>query len=163
MSELMVVAYPDRARATEAMDVVRQLDDGWVALNDTIAVVRDRKGKLRITQPPLTGGRAIPWRALWRRILQTGESSSGAQANGSTEHRANVAGIPETFVQGARATIERADSALIIWVRTRMPARIYEQICSASEDVLRAQLSSGQDALLYSVLDVLGPAQSERV
>jgi uncharacterized membrane protein len=161
MSELIIVAYRDRNRATEVIEVLCQLEAGWIDLNDTIVVVRDRKGRLRIPDQPLIMGRALAWRALWRRLLQTGVSTGGP-ASGSRKHRSGAAGIPETLLQAAREMVARGDSALIILVRKRLPAHVDEYLSASSVNVLRAPLSTAQDALLYSVLDVQGPVESER-
>jgi uncharacterized membrane protein len=154
----MVVGYPDRERAAVVVEALCRLDDAWVAGNYAVAAVHDKKGRLRVLDGPLTRGGTPTWRALWRRLLAS--PSSGASPDGVRSSRATTAGIPDTFVLPARDLIQGSASALILLIRTRLPAHIVETIGASDERIVRAQLSGAQDALLYSVLDVLGPVES---
>jgi uncharacterized membrane protein len=162
MSELMVVAYSDRNRATEVIDVVCRLDNAWLDCNDVIIAERDKKGRLRMPDQPLPQGGPLAWRALWRHLLEP-RASSGGPAGGSREHVSGTAGIPEAVLQAARDLVARGDSALILLIRTGLPPPVEDILCSSSDSVLRAPLSTAQDALLSSVLDVVGPVEGERV
>jgi uncharacterized membrane protein len=162
MSELMVVAYADRNRADDVMKAISQRGDGWLDRNDTVPVIRDKKGRLRIPDQPQT--RALAWGALWRKLLEAGATAEET-AGGLGKRRSTTAGIPRTFVQTARELVGRANSALIILIRSgtpslRLPPDIEAILCRSGDNILRAPLSSTQDALLYGVLDVFGPFES---
>jgi uncharacterized membrane protein len=160
MSELLVVAYADREQATEVLETLCRLDIAWIARNYTIAVARDKKGRLRIPDQPQLSGATLTWRALWRRLLAH-RSPAGGTAHGPRTQPASTAGIPETFIQSARDLVERSDSALILLIRTRLPVHIDEALSRLSGGVARTRLSATQEALLGSVLDVLGPVESK--
>lgn len=158
----MVVAYADRGQAAAVVDAINEVDTHWIEVNDTVVVRRDKKGRLRVAEPRQvpTGG-TIPWSALWRWLLQTStfpcpEGSSGSRPAGGV-------GIPETFVEAARKKIENGDSALIVWLRTTLPAGVVDCLKLPRMDMLRAPLTATQDALLHSVLDVLGPVARDEL
>ena len=156
----MVVGYSDGKVAREVLDVMRQYEPDWMLGNNVVLVERDRVGKPRVRdQKQLIPGRAVPWSALWRRLLQT--ARQGDRGIDSGAHAAGAVGIPATFVMAAHELIERRPSALVIWLRTPLPEHVPERLCPPGSDTLRIPLAAPQDALLHSVLDVLGPVESQ--
>lgn len=163
MSELVVVGYSDRDRAATVLDALRNLAPGWTDANDIVAVVRDRRGNLRMAgQGKIITGRPMPWSTLWRGLLQSTERPEDGHAE-PVVRQASAVGLPVRFVRGVGQMVERGNSALIMWARTSMPPNVHAYLYASAGDVQWAPLSSAQNALLVSVLDVLGPVEKERI
>jgi uncharacterized membrane protein len=180
VAELIVVGFKkDMYRASEVLNELLQLNDGWVLdLHDAVAVYRDYKGKLRVDQSyQMTTRQGAGWGALWGMLIgatlaipfiggASAAAAGGAVAVGALSGSAIGAGagavdasswkdefgIPDDFVKQVGAMIQPGDSAIYAILRVGSPDVVADQFRGYGGTILRTTLSSDQQAKVEKFL-----------
>ncbi len=184
MAELIVVGFKkDMYRASEALNMIQDMNNGWVVdLDDAVAVYRDYKGKLRVDQSyQLTTGQGAGLGGLFGGLIgallaapfTAGASAAvaaGALAAGSLSGVALGAtfgaidadtwkedyGISEDFVQQVGSMVQPGDSAVFVLARTVNADLVADAFRGYGGTVLRTTLSDAQRARVEATLQGAG-------
>jgi len=169
MAELIVVGFKrDMYRASEALNMIEQMNNGWIVdLRDAVAVYRDHKGKLRVDQSyQLTTGEGAAFGGLFGGLLGAliaapftgGASAAAALAAGSLSGVALGAtfgaidaeswkedyGISEDFVDRVSSMVQPGDSLVFVLARTVNSNLLADAFRGYGGNVIRTTLTDSQ-------------------
>jgi uncharacterized membrane protein len=179
MSELIVVGFPGKHRATEVLDQLQQLNEEWVIdLVDGVAAYRREDGKLRIEQSvnatgkegavmggslgllvgallvaPFTGGlsAAAAAGAVGTNAAMVGSIGAAMAADDAVDWKGRF-GISEDFVKEVGGMIQPGNSAVFALLSTSDPDRAAKRFAGYGGTVLRTTLSPDAAAQLQETI-----------
>src|ERR1700722_14084343 len=161
MSDLIVIGYPDEARAMEVWDeLVKLQNDYLVDLEDAAIVRRDKNGKLHVTTPAhhavawgtfsgLFWGVLIGLLFLWPLAPLVGVAGG---IMGAALGAAGDLGIKEDFKQRVQDLVQPGTSAIFVIARKITPDKFEEALRPYGGTVLRTSLSREQEEELMKSL-----------
>src|SRR4051794_16403554 len=179
MSELIVVGFHGKHRATEVLDQLQQLDETWaVDLKDGVAAYRRENGKLRVDQSlGFTGAEGAGFGGVMGLILgalfmvpfTAGASTAVAAAaiGGSAATMGIVGGvagfddatdwkerfgISDGFVERVGGMIQPGDSAVFALLDSSDPEQVAHHFAHYGGTVLRTTLKPADAARLRETL-----------
>lgn len=167
MSDLIVVGFEDENTADQVLNRLAALQKEYlVDLEDSVVVVRDQGGKVRLKQAiDLVGTGAASgglWGSLWGTLigllflnpaagLLTG-AVLGAGAGALSGKLADY-GIDDEFVRSLGQTIQPGTSALFVLVRKARAEKVLPELQQFNGKVLRTSLSNDQEQRLKEALE----------
>lgn len=158
MSELIVIGYPDETTAARVLDELQEAQrDFLVDLDDAAVIVRNQKGRLRVTTSDHLVAGATLGGMFWGMLvgllflvpiagLAIG-AIVGAAAGGLTR-----LGVKDDFKDQVADLVKPGTSAILAVIRKMTPDKVIEEIKPYGGTVLRTSLSYEQEEELISAL-----------
>jgi uncharacterized membrane protein len=164
MSDLIAVAYPDKATAETVRQTLGRLaTERVIELADAVVVTREQDGKVKLNQAlqPAAAGAASG--ALWGGIIgllflaPLFGMAVGAAAGGAAGALTD-AGINDQFMRELGDKLTPGASALIVLVTKVTPDKVLPQIQQYGGDVIQTSLDDESEARLRDALEASAPA-----
>ncbi len=166
MSDLIVVTYPDEARAAAVMKELRRLrSQDLIDLDDGGYVTKDRSGRIMLYEAvPLGSKTSKVSRLLYGDLAGTlmmmpyPEETRG-DLPGSMHDIIGKYGIDPDFVARFEDQMTPGSSAICVLVRKSTPEKVLSEVSKFGGSVLRTSLPREKEAQLEQTL-AQGPAQA---
>ena len=164
MADLIAIAYPDEATATEAAEEARRLAKDLIIEPDAIAVItRDKEGKYHThTSHHLVGGGAT-WGMFWGLLfgvlffVPVVGMAVGAGL-GALMGKITKSGIDKQFQEQIRGALQPGTSALFLMVEKVTPDKAVEAMSKYGGTVIKTSLSKEGEHELQEALHGGGAA-----
>ena len=164
MSELIAIAYPDKAAVERARENLRQgAREGLIEVEDAVVMSRDEDGKLEVREGSTgIGGAALSGGisgGLIGYLLMAPlfGMAAGAVAGGVIwKSMFGDAGVAEDFVKELSENLEPGRAALIFLVRELDPEKVLPRIQEHGH-VIQTSLSAEVEAQLNAALESVEP------
>lgn len=158
MSDLIVIGFKDGFKANEVLIDLRKLEREYlIDLEDAAVVVRNKEGKVKVTQTQELVSTGLLSGGFWGLLLGflfynplmgwAFGAAAGALSGALTD-----IGIDDNFIREVGNTIEPGTSALFILVRKSTPDKVLEDLHKFEGKVLRTSLSKEDEAKLQAAL-----------
>ena len=167
MSDLIVIGYPDEARATEVWDELVKLQNEYlVDLEDAAIIRRDRNGKLHVTTP---AHHAVAWGTFsglfWGVLigllflfpLAPLVGVAGGIMGAALGAAGNL-GIKDDFKQRVQDLVQPGTSAILVIVRKVTTDKFLEALRPYGGTVLQTSLPHDAEQQLMKALHGDDPA-----
>jgi uncharacterized membrane protein len=158
MSDLIAVAYPDRAMAEAVRRTLGELmTQHVIELEDAVVVTRDDEGKVHLHQtirPAVTGATGG---ALWGGLIGLVflapllGMAVGAAAGGAAGAFSDV-GINDQFMKELGQKLSPGGAALLVLVRQVTPDKVLPRISQYGGDVIQTSLDDETEERLREAL-----------
>lgn len=158
MADLVVLGFPDKARAEEVMAVAERLrKQELLDLEDAALVWRTQDGKIKVQQSFSTTGVGAATGALWGALfgllfLVPIFGAAVGAATGAIAGKLADVGIDDKFMKEVAATLEPGSAAIFALVRRSTPDRVREALAEYHPTVLRTSLTKDQEEELAAAL-----------
>jgi uncharacterized membrane protein len=164
MSELIAIAYPDKATVERARENLRKgVSDGVIEIEDAVVMIRDEDGKLEIRQGSTgVGGAALSGGisgGLIGYLLMAPlfGIAAGALAGGAIwKSMFGDAGVAEDFVKELSEKLDLGGAALIFLARELDLEKVLPRI-EEHGHVIQTSLGAGAEAQLNAALESVEP------
>jgi uncharacterized membrane protein len=161
MSNLVAVAFPDRATAEEVMATLGRLQkEHAIELEDAVIVTRDDKGKVKLHQSnKLAAGGALGG-ALWGGLIgliffvPLFGMAIGA-ATGAAAGKLSDYGVDDNFVKDLGDNLPPGGAAVIFLVRKMSPDKILPNI-KIEGKIIQTSLDNEREEQLSEALAAAG-------
>ena len=158
MSNLVAIAFPDRATAEELMGKLATLQkEHAIELEDAVVVTRDDKGKVKLHQSnKLAAGGAVGG-ALWGGLIgliffvPLFGMAIGAATGAATGALTDV-GVDDNFMKDLGAKLQPGGAAVIVLVHRSTPDKVLPEISRYGGEVIQSSLSDDVEAHLQAAL-----------
>jgi uncharacterized membrane protein len=157
MSDLIAVAYPDRATAEQVRDELARLTrEHVIEIEDAVVVTREPGGKVKLHQPSLAGIGAAGG-ALWGGLIgliflvPLFGMAIGA-ASGAIAGALSDTGVDDDFMKRLGSELDEGKAALILLVRDVTADKVLPEI-KIPGTVIQTSLSNEDEAALQAALD----------
>lgn len=158
MSELLVIGYPDETTAGKVIEDLQEAESEYlVDLADAAVIVRNQRGKLKITTTDsLVAGTTLGgmfWGLLVGLIFLVPVAGLavggilGAAAGGLSR-----LGIKEDFKHQVADLVKPGTSAILAIIRQMTPDRVIDEIKPYGGTVLRTSLSHEEEEKIIAAL-----------
>jgi uncharacterized membrane protein/uncharacterized BrkB/YihY/UPF0761 family membrane protein len=151
--ELVVLGFPNKERAEQAMAVAADLQrQELLDLEDAALVWRTPDGKIKVQQPVSTAGTGAATGALWGTLLGSlflmpvFGLVTGAAA-GALAGRLSDVGIDDSFIKEVAATLEPGTAAVFALVRRSEPDKVAAALAEFQPTVVRTSLTKDKEGL----------------
>jgi uncharacterized membrane protein len=159
VSDLIAVAYPDKATAEAVRDRLLQLTtERVIELEDAVIVDRDENGKVKLHQVHSPAARGAMGGALWGGLIgflflaPLLGMAIGAAAGGASGAMVDV-GVNDDFMRELGQKLPSGGAALIVLVRKVTPDKVLPQIREYGGEVLQTSLDDESETRLREVLE----------
>lgn len=160
MSELIAIAYPDRATVERVRENLRKgAADGAIEVEDAVVMIRDADGTLEVRQGGTGVGGAAVSGAIsggligYLLMAPLFGIAAGALAGGAIwKSMFGDAGVAESFVKELSESLEPGRGALVLLVRDLDPEKVLPRVEERGR-VIRTSLSGEVEAQLADALD----------
>jgi uncharacterized membrane protein len=159
MSNLVAVAFPDRATAEEVMATLSRLQtEHAIELEDAVIVTRDDKGKVKLHQSnKLAAGGALGG-ALWGGLIgliffvPLFGMAIGAATGAATGALTDV-GVDDNFMKDLGAKLQPGGAAVIVLIHRSTPDKVLPEIAGFGGEVIQTSLDDDAEQRLRHVLE----------
>ena len=159
MSNLIAVAFPDRATAEEVMGTLGRLQtEHAIELEDAVIVTRDDKGKVKLHQSRnLTASGAVGG-ALWGGLIgliffvPLFGMAIGAATGAATGALTDV-GVDDKFMKELGEKLQPGGAAVIVLIRRSTPDKVLPEIAPFGGDVIHTSLDNEAEERLRHILE----------
>lgn len=158
MSNIVAIAYPDKATAEEVRTTLAQMStEHLLGLEDAVVVTREEGGKVKLHQAVRPGATGAAGGALWGGLLgllffaPLLGMAVGAAAGGAGGAMSDL-GINDRFMKELGAKLEPGTAALIVLVHGVTPDKVLPRISQYGGDVLQTSLSTDEEEALQEAL-----------
>jgi uncharacterized membrane protein len=159
VSDLIAVAYPDKATAEAVRQRLAQLTlEHSIELEDAVIVDRDENGKVRLHQAHSPAARGAAGGALWGGLIgllflaPLLGMAIGAAAGGASGAMIDV-GINDVFMRDLGQKLPLGGAALIVLVRKVTPDKVLPEIRQYGGEVMQTSLDDESEARLRELLE----------
>lgn len=166
MSDLIAVAYPDKATAETVRQKLAQLTlEHTIELEDAVVVDRDENGKVHLHQAVNPIARGATGGALWGGLIGLLFLAPlfgmlvGAAAGGAGGALVDV-GVNDQFMKELGAKLAPGGAALIVLVRKMTPDKVLPEISQYGGEVIQTSLDDEAEEKLRELLEGVGAASS---
>ncbi|MET9342640.1 DUF1269 domain-containing protein [Nonomuraea sp. NPDC003804] len=164
MSDLIAIAYPDRAAVEQAEKRLRRSGaEGSVQIEDLVVMIRGQDGKIEVQQGGTGVRAAATGGALWGGMIgllllaPLFGMAVGAVAGGTIwKSTFGSTGGAQDFVNELSANLPPGSAALIVLVRDMTPEKVLPLIQQRGH-VIRTTLSAEVEAQLEAALAAAKP------
>lgn len=158
MSNLVAVAFPDRATAEEVLSTLGRLQtEHAIELEDAVIVTRDDKGKVKLHQSnKLVAGGAVGG-ALWGGLIgliffvPLFGAAIGAATGAATGALTDV-GVDDKFMKELGDKLQPGGAALFVLIHRSTPDKVLPEIAKFGGDVIQTSLDDEAEERLRAVL-----------
>ena len=159
MSNLIAVAFPDRATAEDVMATLGRLQtEHALELEDAVIVTRDEKGKVKLHQGTSTTGAGAAGGALWGGLIgliffvplfgMALGAASGAAAGALTD-----IGVDDNFMRELGEKLKPGGAAVFVLVRRSTPDKVLPEIAPFGGEVIHTSLDNEAEERLRQILE----------
>lgn len=154
MSNLIVLAFPDKEGAISMRDRLIELQkEHLIALDDAAVVIRDGDGKPKVKQLNSLVGAGALGGAFWGMLigllfLAPWLGMAFGALGGAIGGKFADVGIDDDFIKQVGDTIEPNTSALFLLVREATGDRVLEEVKDYDATVLQTSLSTEDETRL---------------
>ena len=164
MSDLIVVAYPDRATAESVRDELARLTrEHVIEIEDAVVVTREPNGKVRLHQTVNPAGHGAAGGALWGGLIgliflaPLLGAAIGAAAGAATGAVTDL-GIDDNFMRELGRSLPEGGAALFALVRQVTADKVIPRISQYGGKVVQTSLSDESEQQLQEALDAAAHA-----
>jgi uncharacterized membrane protein len=162
MSDLIAVAYDDRATAERVRDELAAMTrEHVIEIADAVVVARDEKGKVKLHQTLNPAGVGAASGALWGGLIgliflaPLLGAAIGAAAGGATGALTDL-GVDDNFMKNLGQSLPEGGAALIVLVRKVTPDKVLPRISEYGGQVIQTSLSTEAEEKLQEALSATG-------
>lgn len=159
MSNLVAVAFPDRATAEEVMGTLGRLQkEHAIELEDAVVVTRDDNGKVKLHQSNKLAASGAVGGALWGGLIgliffvplfgMALGAASGAAAGALTD-----VGVDDKFMKELGQKLQPGGAAVIVLIRRSTPDKVLPEIAPFGGDVIHTSLDNEAEERLRHILE----------
>jgi uncharacterized membrane protein len=159
MSDLIAVAYPDRATAEQVRGTLaRLMTEHVIELADAVVVERTGEGKVKLHQAVRPGASGAAGGAMWGGLIgllflaPLVGMAIGAAAGGAAGAMSDY-GIDDDFMRRLGHELRPGGAALIVLVTKSTPDKVLPRIREFGGTVLQTSLDEESEARLREALD----------
>ena len=159
MSNLVAVAFPDRATAENVMATLARLQtEHAIELEDAVIVTRDDKGKVKLHQSNKLASTGAAGGALWGGLIGLLFLSPllgmaiGAATGAATGALADI-GVNDNFMKDLGANLKPGGAAVIVLVHRSTPDKVLPEIARFGGEVIQTSLDDDAEQRLRQVLE----------
>jgi uncharacterized membrane protein len=159
MSNLVAVAFPDRATAEEVMATLGRLQkEHSIELEDAVVVTRDENGKVKLHQSRNLTATGAAGGALWGGLIgliffvPLLGMAIGAATGAATGALTDV-GVDDNFMKDLGAKLQPGGAAVIVLVHRSTPDKVLPEIAPFGGDVIHTSLDNEAEARLRHILE----------
>jgi uncharacterized membrane protein len=159
VSDLIAVAYPDKATAETVRQRLAQLMlEHAIELEDAVVVDRDENGKVKLHQAHRPAAAGAAGGALWGGLIgllflaPLVGMAIGAAAGGASGAMVD-AGVNDRFMKDLGQKLAPGGAALIVLVRKVTPDKVLPEIRQYGGEVIQTSLDDESEARLREVLE----------
>jgi uncharacterized membrane protein len=158
MSNLVAVAYPDEATASEVAQTLIELQkERSIQLDDLVIAHRKPDGKIKLKQSSSTAGTGAAGGALWGGLIgliffmpllgMAIGGASGAAAGAMTD-----VGVDDKFMKELGEKLQPGGAAVFVLVRESTPDKVLPRISQYGGEVIHSSLSEHAEETLQEAL-----------
>jgi uncharacterized membrane protein len=159
MSDLIAVAYPDRATAEKVRgELERLMREHVIEVADVVVATREPNGKVKLHQTVNPAGTGAAGGALWGGLIGLiflapllGAALGGAV--GAASGAVTDLGIEDNFMKELGQSLPEGGAALFVLVRQVTPDKVLPRISEYGGKVLQTSLSNESEERLQEALD----------
>jgi uncharacterized membrane protein len=155
MSDLIAVAYPDRATAEKVRDELARLTrEHVIEIEDAVVATREANGKVKLHQAVNPAGSAAAGGALWGGLIgliflaPLIGAAAGAAGGAVTD-----LGIEDRLMKELGQNLPEGGAALFVLVRRVTPDKVIPRIDQYGGKILQSSLSNESEQRLQEALD----------
>jgi uncharacterized membrane protein len=159
MSDLIAVAYPDRATAEKVRDeLVRLTREHVIEIEDAVVATREGDGKVKLHQAVNPTGTGAAGGALWGGLIGLVflapllGAAIGAAAGAAGGAVADL-GIEDNLMKELGQSLPDGGAALFVLVRRVTADKVIPRIDQYGGKILRSSLSNESEQRLQEALD----------
>jgi uncharacterized membrane protein len=159
MSNLIAIAYPDRATADEVAGTLGRLQtEHAIELEDAVVVTREADGKVKLHQTNKLAAAGAAGGALWGGLIgliffvPLLGMAVGAATGAATGALTDV-GVDDTFMKELGAKLQPGGAALIVLVHRSTPDKVLPEIARFGGDVIQTSLDDEAETRLRHILE----------
>jgi uncharacterized membrane protein len=158
MSNLVAVAYPDEATASEVAQTLVELQkERSIELDDLVVAIRKDDGKIKLKQSFSPAGSGAAGGALWGGLIGLiffmpllGMAIGGA--TGAAAGKMTDVGVDDAFMKDLGEKLQPGGAAVFVLVRQSTPDKVLPRISQYGGDVIHSSLSSEAEETLQEAL-----------
>jgi uncharacterized membrane protein len=158
MSNLVAIAYPDEATATEVSQALSELQkEHAIELEDLVVAVREPDGKIKLRQSFKPAATGAAGGALWGGLIGLiffmpllGAAIGGA--TGAAAGAVTDVGVDDKFMKELGAKLQPGGAAVFVLVRKSTPDKVLPRISQYGGDVIHSSLSNEAEETLQEAL-----------
>ena len=158
MSELIVIAFPNEAKAERVRQKLLAMQkDYLIEMGDAVIAVKDEKGRIKLNQ--LLNAKAVGavsgtfWGSLIGLIfLMPLAGAAVGAASGAVAGALTDLGINDKWMKQVAAVIQPGTAALFVLVRKASGEKVLEGIKGEGGTVLKTSLDHTKEAALQAAL-----------
>lgn len=158
MSELIIIGYPDKETAGKVLDELQGLEkDYLIDLDDAALIVRDEKGKFKVTTTDHVVAQTTLGGMFWGTLIGllflapvAGMAIGGAI--GAAAGGLGSMGIKDEFKNQVLDVVQPGNSAIMAIVRRSTPDKVLEALAPFGGTVLQTSLSHEAEEKLVAAL-----------
>jgi uncharacterized membrane protein len=158
MSNLIGIAYPDEATATEVARTLSELQkEHSIELDDLVVAVRQDNGKIKLRQSFSPGVSGAAGGALWGGLIgliflaPLLGMAIGAASGGAAGALADY-GIDDKFMKELGNKLHPGGAGLFVLVRKSTPDKVLPRVSQYGGEVLHTSLSTESEEMLREAL-----------
>lgn len=162
VSDLIAVAYPDKATAETVRQKLAQLTkEHTIELEDAVVVDRDENGKVHLHQAVNPVARGAAGGALWGGLIGLLFLAPlfgmliGAAAGGAGGAMTDL-GINDQFMKDLGQKLTPGGAALIVLIRKMTPDKVLPEISQYGGEVIQTSLDDEAEDKLRELLEDAG-------
>jgi uncharacterized membrane protein len=158
MSNLVAVAYPDEATASEVAQTLIELQkERSIALDDLVVATRKPDGKIKLKQSFKPAASGAAGGALWGGLIGLiffmpllGMAIGGA--TGAATGAMTDVGVDDAFMKDLGEKLQPGGAALFVLVRDSTPDKVLPRISQYGGEVIHSSLSAEAEETLQEAL-----------
>jgi uncharacterized membrane protein len=158
MSDLIAVAYPDRATAEQVRgELIRLTREHVIEIEDAVVVTREANGKVKLHQAVNPAGTGAAGGALWGGLiglifLAPLLGAAIGAGLGAASGALTDLGIEDNLMRDLGQSLPEGGAALIVLVRQVTADKVIPQISQYGGKVLQSSLSNEAEQQLQEAL-----------
>jgi uncharacterized membrane protein len=159
MSNLVAIAYPNRAAADQVRRTLIELQkEHVIELDDMVVVTRSEDGKVKLHQSTSVAAAGAAGGALWGGLIgllflaPLVGMAVGAASGGASGAMTDV-GVDDKFMKELGAHLEEGGAAVIVLIRKSTPDKVVPRIKEYGGHMLQTSLSDEQEESLRAALE----------
>jgi uncharacterized membrane protein len=158
MSNLVAIAYPDEATASEVAQTLIELQkERSIALDDLVVAIRKPDGKIKLKQSFKPAASGAAGGALWGGLIGliffmplVGMAIGGA--SGAAAGAMSDVGVDDDFMKQLGEKLQPGGAALFVLVRESTPDKVLPRISQYGGEVVHSSLSAEAEETLQEAL-----------
>ena len=158
MSNLVAIAYPDEATASQVAQTLVELQkEHSISFEDLVVAIRQEDGKIKLTQSFNPAGAGAAGGALWGGLIgllflvPLFGMAIGA-ASGAVAGKLTDTGVNDDFMKQLGAKLQPGTAALIALGSTDARDKLIERVKPYGGEIIQTSLSEEDEAQLRAAL-----------